>query len=438
MWRRSRRLAWSGESGFALMETVAALVLLEIIAMAAVGLITVSLTTEGNSRQRVLAEQIAASQIEAIRQLPYTSVGLVNGNPGGTVVASKPISIGALSATQTTQIRWVTDATPNAFATQADYKRVTVTINRQSDGRQLTQQTTYVGPANQASYGGLNKAIAQVQVMDMGTNQPVVGVPVSLLTGPSAPQGDSTDGSGTVVFPALTANPASGGQAFYDLAITPPTGYSALTDDVSPNAAAHTKLAVSQTFSTVLRVYKPSTVGFTILNAGGGTFPGAVTVTMTSSLKPVTTSFSGGIGSLGNVPPASFTVSAATTNSGAGWATGVTSNSVVQTVPTSYPTNLTSAFTLTLPYLLVTVKQSVSGVCQVVPGATVTVTGGPGSVNMSVVADAQGRAAFVVRNGGSYSIKAASGATNKTLTSQTVLAAPSATAITNSITGACP
>ena len=256
------------------METVAALVLLEIIAMAAVGLITVSLTTEGNSRQRVLAEQIAASQIEAIRQLPYTSVGLVNGNPGRHGRRrSKSISIGALSATQTTQIRWVTDATPNAFATQADYKRVTVTINRQSDGRQLTQQTTYVGPANQASYGGLNKAIAQVQVMDMGTNQPVVGVPVSLLTGPSAPQGDTTDGSGTVVFPALTANPASGGQAFYDLAITPPTGYSALTDDVSPNAAAHTKLAVSQTFSTVLRIYKPSTVGFTILNAGGGDVP---------------------------------------------------------------------------------------------------------------------------------------------------------------------
>ena len=100
MWRRSRRLAWSGESGFALMETVAALVLLEIIAMAAVGLITVSLTTEGNSRQRVLAEQIAASQIEAIRQLPYTSVGLVNGNPGGTVAATKSISIGALSATR--------------------------------------------------------------------------------------------------------------------------------------------------------------------------------------------------------------------------------------------------------------------------------------------------------------------------------------------------
>ena len=159
---------------------------------------------------------------------------------------------------------------------------------------------------------------------------------------------------------------------------------------------------MSQTFSTVLRIYRPSTVGFTIVNAGGSTFPGAATVTMTSSLKPVTTSFTGGIGSLSNVPPAQFTVSAATTNSGTGWATGVTSGSVVQTVPTSYPTNLTSAFTLTLPYLLVTVKQSVSGVCQVVPGATVTVTGGPGSVNMSLTADAQGKAGFVVRNGGSY------------------------------------
>ena len=67
-----------------------------------------------------------------------------------------------------------------------------------------------------------------------------------------------------------------------------------------------------------------------------------------------------------------------------------------------------------------------------------TVTGGPGSVNMSLTADSQGRAGFVVRNGGSYSIKAVSGALNKTLTSQTVLAPPSATAITNSISGVCP
>ena len=212
MRRRSRRLAWSGESGFALIETVAALVSSRSSRWPPSGLITVSLTTEGNSRQRVLAEQVAGSQIESIRQLPYTSVGLVNGNPGGTVVATKSISIGALSATETTQIRWVTDATPNAFTTKADYKRVTVTINRLSDGRQLTQQTTYVGPANQASYGGLNKAIAQVQVMDMGTNQPVSGVPVSLQTGPSAPQSDTTDGSGTVVVRCADARtrPAAG------------------------------------------------------------------------------------------------------------------------------------------------------------------------------------------------------------------------------------
>lgn len=434
--RLLRRLRRDG--GFTLIETVVALVVLEIVGMSAVGLITASLTVEGGSKQRVLAEQIAASQIESIRQLPYTSVGTVNGNPGGTVAATIPIATGALKATETTSIRWVTDAAAGAFASKADYKRVTVTITRSSDGQILTQQTTYVGPANQASYGGANQAIAQVSVSDMGTNTVMPNVPVSLSTGPSAPLGDITDATGTVVFPSLTPNPASGGQQYYDLAITPPAGYMALADDVSPAAVAHTKLTAGQTFATGLRVYRPSTVGFTIVNAAGGAFPGSATVTMSSTLNPITTSISGGTGSLATVPPASFTVSAATTNSGTGWATGVTSNSVVQTVPVSYPSNLTGAFTLTLPYLLVTVKSNASGSCQVVPNATVLVTGGPGSVSMTVTANASGQAGFVVRSGGSYSIKATSGATNKTLTSQTVLAAPSVTNITNSIAGSCP
>ena len=76
----------------------------------------------------------------------------------GTVVATKTISIGALSATQTTQIRWVTDATPNAFTTQADYKRVTVTINRSSDGRQLTPREREI--AQLVARGYSNKVIA--------------------------------------------------------------------------------------------------------------------------------------------------------------------------------------------------------------------------------------------------------------------------------------
>jgi Tfp pilus assembly protein PilV len=438
LWRIPRGLRCGDVSGFALLETVIALVLLEIVGVAVVGLITVSLKVESNSRQGVLAEQAAASQIESIRQLPYSSVGTINGNPGGTVQPTTTVSLNGQSATETTQITWVNDPAPTAYTTKADYKRVTVTITRSTDGKRLTQQTTYVGPSGQASYGGVSKALAQVQVIDMGSNQPVVNVPVTLSTGPSAPQSDTTDNSGTVVFPALTANPASGAQQYYDLAITPPAGYSDLNDDVSPSAAAHVHLSVGQTFNTVLRVYRPSTGSFSVVNAGGGGFPGNVTVTMTSTLAPITTSFTGSSGSLGNVPPAQFTISAKTTNSGTGWAQNVTSAAVVQTVPASYPTNLTFATTLTLPYLVVTVKKSVSGVCQVVSGATVTLTGGPNNVNMSLTAGSNGQAAFVVPAGGSYAIKAVSGATSKTLSAQTVLAAPSATAVTNSISGSCP
>ncbi|MFI5101405.1 MAG: hypothetical protein ACHQE5_12980, partial [Actinomycetes bacterium] len=258
-----------------------ALVVLEIVGMSAVGLITSSLTVEGASRQRVLAEQLASSQIESIRQLPYTSVGTVNGNPGGTVAATTNIAVGALKATETTQIRWVTDAAAGAYASKADYKRVTVTITRASDNQVLTQQTTYVGPANQASYGGANDAIAQPSVVEMYVNTPVANVPVTLSTGPSAPQSDTTDATGSVVFASLVPNPASGGQQYYDLSITPPAGYMALADDVSPATAAHKALTAGMTWAPSLRVYKPSTVGFTVVNAAGGAFPGTVTVTIT-------------------------------------------------------------------------------------------------------------------------------------------------------------
>jgi Tfp pilus assembly protein PilV len=150
-WGIRRRVGCDGESGFALLETTLALVLLEIVGMGAVGLITVSLRVESYSRQGVLAEQAAANQLESIGQLPYSSVGTVAGNPGGTVQPSTTISVNGVSATETTQIKWVNDPTPTAFTTHADYKRVTVTINLAGDGKQLTQQKTYVGPSNQAS-----------------------------------------------------------------------------------------------------------------------------------------------------------------------------------------------------------------------------------------------------------------------------------------------
>jgi hypothetical protein len=417
-----------------MIETVTAIAILAFVLGSVVALLMSGIIGLGVTRQRTLAEQTAANEIEAIRQLPYASVGTVGGNPGGTLPASTTISEPGLQGTQTVQIVWVNDPVPTAYETYADYKRVTVTVTRSADSQVLTKQTTYVGPASQSSYGGVNDAIVQAQVMDMGDNQPVAGVPVSISDGPSSNAGDTTNANGTVTFPALQPNPSSGGQAYYDLAVTPPAGYTALADDVSPSSAAHVQLTAGQTFSTVLRIYQPATVNVSV-SVAGAAYTGAGTITLTSSRPTLTASLSNGTAQFtGVVPGVSYTANVKFT-----YTTGsVSFASSPQTVPTSYPTNLTSSYSLSLPSLVVTVYKKSGTVCSPVSAATVTVTGGPQSVNVSQSTPSSpvtGIAAFTLPSGGSYTIKAKSGSTTVTASSQTVQAAPAATNIHMTISG---
>ncbi len=417
-------------SGFVLIETMIASTILAFVGVSVVVLMVTGVNSLGSSRQRTLAEQVAADQIEAIRQMNYGMVGVVNGNPGGTLAATTPVTMSGLHGTETIQVSWVSDPAPTAYLTYADYKRVTVTVRRDSDSKVLTQQSTYIGPASQRAYGGQHDAIIQAQVMDMGNNQPVAGAPVSLSGGPSPPAGDTTNANGTVIFPALSPNPTYGGQQHYSLAVTPPAGYTALADDVSPNSPAYVQLSAAQTFNTVLRVYRPATVNVTV-TAGGNPY-GSGNVTLTSSSRPTLTAplANGSAQFLGVVPGIQYTANATIG--------GQTFTSNAQTVPNNYPSDLTSSYAFSLPYLVVTVKRASGSTCQTVSGATVSVTGGPQGVNVSQTTDASGSASFVVPSGAGYKIKAQSGSTKKTLTGQTVQPAPATTSITNSISGTCP
>jgi hypothetical protein len=245
--------------------------------------LTSSVSSHRLSREKTVAEQIAADQIESIRRLPYDSLGVVGGNPPGTIPATETVTVRGLTATVTTQVSYVNDPTPTSYATAANYKRVTVTVVRARDSQQLARQVTYVAPPTRAAYGVINQAIINVQIVDLGNNTPVPGVTVSLGTGPSAPRSDTTDEAGSVTFAALTPNPTSGPGDYYDLAVSAPSGYELLGDDVSPGSAAHVQLAPGQTFDTALRVYRPATIGVILHDADGTTFAGAATVTVSSS-----------------------------------------------------------------------------------------------------------------------------------------------------------
>jgi type II secretory pathway pseudopilin PulG len=397
------------EGGFTVVEMLLAMMLFLIVSAPLAGVLSATAASQKLSRERTLAQQTAMGQIEAIRALPYASVGTVNGNPPGTVVAARIVNVTGLSANVVTQIQFVNDPTPTSYVTQADYKRVTVSVSRTSDGKQLTKEVTYVAPPGSSPYGGVNATIIKTTVVDYVLNTPVANASVSLATGPSAPRGDVTDSSGNVIFPALTANPTSGAQAYYDISTTVP-GYTTLKDDLSPAAAAHAQLAPGQTFNTVLRVYKPATINVLVNTAaGGGPYTGTATVTIGSPRTTQSFTVTGGslsVNALNGeplVPGLAYTVSAQT-------AAGNYAAALTATVPNAYPTDLTSTFTLTLSAATyttssLTVKvQTAAGAP--VKGARVEVSGGPVPTYVSGFADATGSITVAVPPGSGYNVNA--------------------------------
>jgi type II secretory pathway pseudopilin PulG len=411
------RTRLSREEGISLIEAIMAMTLFVFVAAALGGLLTSAVSATKVARERTVAEQLAAEQIEEIRRLNYdTQVGTTSGNPPGVVAPSEPISVRGLKATMTTQIAYVNDPTPTSYATSANYKRVTVTITRNDTGKVLARQVTYVAPPARAPYGGVNQAVIDVQVVDYALNQPVENASVGLATGPSAPRSDVTDSAGEVTFAALTPNPLSGPTAYYDLSASK-TGYVMLPDAT----ATHLQLAPGQTATPKLQIYRPSTIRVELVDPGGTPYTGTASVTVTSGQTGAveTHTVTGGVLTLtqfgGQPIVPSFQYTAEALSPDPYCAAAQTSY-----VPEDYAAgNDTKTFVLTFGAcpsggIDVTVEQ----LGNPVPGATVTMSGGPnGIAPVSATADSNGFVSFTnVPAGDGYLVEATNGSQNASQT----------------------
>jgi type II secretory pathway pseudopilin PulG len=403
------------ESGQTLIEVVIAAGIFAIVSAGLIYFLTSAVNVSSLARQKTVAQQAAASQIDYVRNLPYASVGNISGNPSGTVPMTKSINVGGASgtanATETTKISYVNDPTPLSYQSYANYKRVTVTVTR-SDGTELAKEVTNLAPPVKASQ---SEGAIVVTVVDTGDNTVVPNATVNIAGGPSGSESDTTDATGKVTFAGLL--PTTTSQPDYDVTVTPPTGYVALKDTEPPNAVAHFSLSPGQTQPAAIQIYQPVTIDVQLLNFDGTAYTGSATITVTSSRGTQTFAYTSpqtAITALNGeplVPGLNYTVAV----SGGSFY----QQSTTGTVPVNnYPTILSSTFAFTnaqLATVTVPVQNKTGGNCTS-SSTTVTITGGPfglaGSTALTASVTA-GVATFtsIVPVGGSYAIQAKNGST---------------------------
>ena len=416
--RVSRLRALRAEAGFTLIEVLLAGVMLAILSVPISALLSSTAAVARLDRERTGADQIAQAQVETIRTLPYTQVGVTGGNPPGVLAASTTSALPSGEAvTIATQVSWVADPDPAvAYPTNADYKKVVLTITRNSDGKQLSQKTTFVSSASAPPSAGSLWVQVKRQVIDAVTNLPLPGASVNLTGGPSSEnRTDTTDASGTVLFPALQNS--TNGTPVYTLATTL-SGYSVFPDDISPGAASSISSAASVNSVGTLRMYKPTSLTVNVQDKNGVAYTAGATISLDSSrCGQATVSIPSGSSSTTittcnyatgksvllppNIPgqnpsDADYFVTA-WSNTGGNW--GATSSSGVL-VPSSYPTTLTQTVTVkfssttyaTTRTINVTVMKSGTADAN----ARVQLTGGPAAVYLYATTNGSGIASFTV------------------------------------------
>jgi len=371
------------EAGVTLIETLFAISIFAIVSTSTIGVLTSATAADGNARQRTIALELAQQQVEYVRQLVYADVCVAGGNPTcpsgvGGIPGSQQKWVMGLRYTLATSIRWVNDAAPTGVATAANYKRVRVTVSRQNDNKQLARIYTYVSNPSRTSLGGINNAIINVNVVDNGylatpspSTPPVQGAQVDLFDGPSPHASDVTDETGLVTFAGLTPNPADSGgtllttgvNAYYDILVGL-GGYQTLREEIPPGTVpagtgagpvnvAHLQINPSQTQTTTVHLYRPATIIVDMNNADGTPYTGGFCADIGAPMPRGAQEFcntSGVSDGIFRVTPPT-TIGGEQAVSGATYAVGVHSSdgtkfasSVRQTVPSNYPTDLTSTF----------------------------------------------------------------------------------------------
>jgi hypothetical protein len=191
----------SAEKGTTLIETLIAAAFFVVFSLAIYQLYAKVATLATRIRIKTIATQVASEQIEFIRNLQYSDVGILSGIPVGVIPATKSVTRNNVTFSVSTVIRNMdlpADGTlggiPNDLS-PADNKLATVEVTCTSCASPVVvQYTTAVAPKSLETENG-NGALV-IKVID-ASGLPVAGATVRVQNSTLIPAIDFTDSTGS-------------------------------------------------------------------------------------------------------------------------------------------------------------------------------------------------------------------------------------------------
>ncbi len=208
-----RRPQNQDEFGFTLIETIAGIAIFAILIVGVLSSYAALSTSVRVAREKTVLSSLAANYLEIMRNLPYSEVGTINGNPSGSLAdASNPIgtTIESVQYEIYYEVTYIddpadgtiilgTDSAPN------DYKQAKMFIKKLSTGT-VTHFLTTVSP--KGLEGLSNAGAILIKVYD-ASGQPISGAEVSIdntILNPDILLDRTTDSTGQVIEVALPAS----------------------------------------------------------------------------------------------------------------------------------------------------------------------------------------------------------------------------------------
>ncbi|MDO8509762.1 MAG: prepilin-type N-terminal cleavage/methylation domain-containing protein [bacterium] len=194
---------YSNKKGFTLIEVMVASAVFLLFALGVYGGISLVFKIVYQSRLRILETALLSEELEVVRNLPYDSIGIVNGNPVGVLPHTKTVERNGVEFDLVATVRSIDDSfdgtvggTPNDTA-PADYKLVEISaICASCSQLNPVILSTRVSPRNLE--GASANGALFVQVFDAG-GQGVSGANIHIVNTAQTPNliiDDTTDNTG--------------------------------------------------------------------------------------------------------------------------------------------------------------------------------------------------------------------------------------------------